>query len=223
MINNNNITRKLLIYFGFFLSAVLLVSLIIWLINKDNTSTLEILVAPSSSNILINGKKYTNGTYHIKPGEYNIEISKDGFKSYSGGISTQKDTVSKLSQALLQNDGSYSWYLEHQDDDLILSAIVGEKSDNFEQKLVTKYPILQYIPYIDNLNGNYKIDAQIGDDLEYLIIYPNTCDPNYIESYKTEALNWIKSKNINPDDYIIKYKNLCDESNLYNSTPNIYW
>jgi len=221
--NNHHINIKILRIFGIFIAIILFISFVLWFINKDKTSILEILVAPSSSKILINGKKYTNGTYQIEPGEYKVEITKDGFKSYSGGISAQKNNLSKLSRALLQNDGSYSWYLDHQDDDLILSAITGEKSNNFERNLVIKYPILQYIPYTDTVNGNYKIDAQIGDSLEYLIISPNTCDSNYIEAFKAEALNWIKSKGINPDDYIIKYNNLCEQSNLYNSTPNTSW
>jgi hypothetical protein len=209
---NEPIRTKIFIIFGIFVSIVLVISLIWWFINKDKTATLEILVTPSSSNILIDNKTYSNGIYKIKPGEYKVDISKAGFDYYSGNIITRKDQTVKLYIALLQSDGSYSWYLDHQQDDVILSAIGSKEADETQQNLTSKYPILQYIPYTDSSNGNnYKIDVQMNNNnLEYLTIFFNTCSSDSIDLYKIEALAWIKSKNINPDDYTIKYTNLCD-------------
>lgn len=78
--------------------------------------------------------------------------------------------------------------------------------------IISTDPILQYVPYTDDSSGiTYKIDAHMNNGaLEYLSIFFNACSTDVIEIFKTEALNWIKSKSINPDNYIIKYSSLCD-------------
>jgi len=209
--NNKPLTIKISIIFGSFIAIIILISLIWWFLNKDKTSTLEILVAPSSANILINNKKYTNGTYKIKPGNYTVNITKDNFNTYSSDIILSKNQTTQVYQGLKQSDGSNNWYLEHKEDDIILSAIGGKAADETQQNLASKNPILQYIPYTEDSNGvKYKIDAQItNNDLEYLIISFNTCSAQSIETYKTEALNWIKTKGIDPSIYNIKYSDLC--------------
>lgn len=73
-------------------------------------------------------------------------------------------------------------------------------------------PILQYVPYTDDSSGiKYKISAHMNNGvIEYLSIFFNTCASYSKEKYKTEALNWIRSKNIDPDKYTIKYSSVCD-------------
>ena len=73
-------------------------------------------------------------------------------------------------------------------------------------------PILLYVPYTDDSSGiKYKISAHINNSvIEYLSIFLNTCSSYSKEKYKAEALDWIRSKNINPDNYTIKYSSVCD-------------
>lgn len=77
--------------------------------------------------------------------------------------------------------------------------------------VISTDPILQYVPYTDDSSGiKYKISAHINNGvLEYLSIFFNTCSSYSIEIYKKEALDWIRSKNLNPDDYTIKYSSVC--------------
>lgn len=208
--------KKLIIIYSIFIAVILIGFLIWWLLIKDNTATLEILVAPSSSKILINNKKYTNGTYKLKPGKYSVEISKDNFESYSGSILLNQNETTKLYQALKQKDGSSSWYIKNNKDDIIQTAIGDQKTKTVQENLTTKYPILKYIPYSNSVNNIfiYKIDTQFdsNNNLEYINILLNTCSTSSINQYKTNALDWIKSKGINPSDYVIKYSTPCSNS-----------
>jgi len=210
--NNKSPIFKLIIVFGIFIFIILFISIFWMFITKDDTATLEILVTPSDSKILINNKQYINGTYKIKPGKYSVNISKNDFTSYSGNITTEKDKTTKLYQAIFQSDGSYSWYISHNKDDILLTTIGDKETESIQESLVNKYPILKYIPYTEQSNGiKYKIDIQMNNnELTYVSIYFNTCSSSVSEIYKTEALNWIKFKGINPDDYVIKYSSLCN-------------
>ncbi len=67
--------------------------------------------------------------------------------------------------------------------------------------------IIQYLPYSTT---NYIITADTinGKIILNIAIILNSNEPNNkiaVDSYKQDAINWIKSKNINPDDYSINY------------------
>lgn len=72
--------------------------------------------------------------------------------------------------------------------------------------------ITQYLPYSVS---NYMITLKNNSDIKtslYIDIYLDRSDTennktnNSIDKYKQSAINWIKSKNLNPDNYIINYR-----------------
>lgn len=208
---NNLKSKKIFIYLTIF---VLIIITIIgfYILNKDKTAELTILVAPSSSIIKIGDNNYHNGTIKIKPGKYNVIISKEGFTSYKSTINITNDSTNKLYKAIFQTDGTYSWYIKHQDDDKLLTIIGDNNSVKVQNKLADEYPLLKYIPYTKQSNGIlYKIDAQMNENrLESIKVFFNTCSDYSINIYKTDVLNWIKSKGLNPEDYNIIYSSLCN-------------
>lgn len=85
--------------------------------------------------------------------------------------------------------------------------------DNFSNSKnnIDRDPILNYLPYSTfnytitaSINSQNKADLNVG-----MVLYSSdTRDgnrDNSINKYKTEIINWIKSKSLNPDNYLINY------------------
>ncbi|NTW61149.1 hypothetical protein HGB24_00490 [Candidatus Saccharibacteria bacterium] len=73
-------------------------------------------------------------------------------------------------------------------------------------------PILQYLPYSTNnfiISANINKDGTVSLNADIILYSYDTRDKNEEESinkYKLQIIDWIKSKDFNPDDFIISYK-----------------
>lgn len=83
--------------------------------------------------------------------------------------------------------------------------------DDFTKTNTGSLIILDYLPYS---TFNYTITARINDsnkvdlNVDMVLYSADTHDgnrDNSINKYKTEIIDWIKSKNLNPVDYVINY------------------
>lgn len=120
--------------------------LAITIINLNPTSDVEILVAPESASVSINGKTYKNGTYKLPRGNVSVRIEKEGFtpKAYNFDTSTND----KLFDYLLPENGSYSWYESHPEDAIILTKIGDSEADALAAFYSKKNPISDKLPLI---------------------------------------------------------------------------
>lgn len=120
------------------------------------TSEVEILVAPESATVSINGKTYKNGTYKLPRGTVSVHIEKDGFPSKDYIFDTSIN--GKIYDFLLPENGSFSWYETHPEDAIILTAIGDYEADLSARDFLSKNPILEYLPIIVaeyNQNNDY--------------------------------------------------------------------
>lgn len=117
---------------------------------------------------------------------------------------------------------SYEWSSDTKNDNLsgyttsitCLSSdklIYGDFNCKDDSSLNTnRDPILNYLPYsrfnyvvtatMDNYKANLNVDIFL-----FLSDTENGERENSINKYKTEVIDWIKSINLNPDNYLIKY------------------
>lgn len=174
--------------------------------NIEKTARLEILVAPASSEIKINGKSYKNGTYAFIPGTYHVEIKKEGFNSYSGEIEIKDEKENRLYHYLEQTDGSFSWYLDHKQDDSIMATIGEYEADLTATEYIKKDPILKITPYYDEENNHFSISVKN----DKVTINLNACTDSLKSKYILEAQNYLKNHDLDPLDYDIDYIGLCD-------------
>ena len=196
------------------ITALLTVLTVTLVDNSRKTAKIDIKVAPASAIITIGGQTYQNGTYKIEPGKYSVTITKDGFTSYQEQLTIQKGetkTVSVALQALSGND----WYSNHPDDDMLQTGITDQQYQADYDQFTTKYPITNYVPYTYTDNNNiilWRIDLTYTRDggVDTVNINANTCNQTVAQTYWQNAVNWIKTKDINPDDYIITKTDLCD-------------
>lgn len=197
--------RKRMIKFGIGVFGVIVVVAIIgWLVEAPKTGKLNILVAPTSAEITIGGQRFKNGTHRIEPGTYDVSITKDEFKNYSGQITVKKGETERLFVCLdSENDDNY--YENHPEDDKVCYSV---QEYLVEKKDADKYtdPIFKVAPYHSYDKGFY-IDPFIAEDNSVGInITLVTCSSERAEGLKQNAMEWLRGKAITVENYTINYR-----------------
>lgn len=184
--------------------------------HKSKTATVSILVAPSDATVTLNGKEYKNGEYNVKPGEYHVEISKDGLESKALDFSLAKNDYYRLNDYLVGQNGSFDYYnsKDHLYDISLLEQIAKFKDDqelnSYLSAREATLSILSDLPivfeeYTNNYNDYTKYSIEINRDVQDC---PKALCLKIIDTNgdnKQKAIEEIKERGYNPDDYEIEY------------------
>ena len=204
--------KRRLVMAGFLAAGfviLVLVAVLFALIEGRKTVTLDILVAPQSAEILLNGEKYKNGTYYVEPGEYEINITHEELEPYRKIVEFADGEEVKMYLYLTGTDGDMSWYLAHPDDDMLLNTIGDYYAKERSEKYVASDPVFAVTPYYDYNNG-FRVNAERKDDKVEIIVYLYTCDENRLEVLKKNAGAWLDKQQIDLSKYTLTYKS-CEE------------
>ena len=203
---NLNPKTKLIILLSL-VAIFLTITTIIIIKDRVLDAKIDLLIAPDSSTIEIDGHKYTNGKHNISSGKHTIKISKDDFESKEEEIEIKKGETYIYYNYLLQPNNSMKWYEEHEDDSLLLETIIPALSNKKLQALQDKYPLLTFLP----INENYYIN-NYSNQIKYSISYKIENEDQvviYITDYNGVSTDLakerIKSLGFNLEDYTIKY------------------
>ena len=201
--------RKYWIIGGIATVAVLMAVLVAVIINAKYSATLDILVAPSMAKVKVNGKEYKNGTYRMEPGELTAEIVMEGFESKTIPVNLVAGNTTKLYTYLLPADGSYEWYLEHPEEQMLLNTIGDARAAEEGRVYAAANPIVEVLPivvakYDEKWNyTEYRVDGGDFDECEkeFCLRITDTTGGNY-----EAALASIREKGFKPEDYEIIYQ-----------------
>ena len=202
--------KKLLIAMAGIIILFLIVLLVSLAVGNRDMATLKILVAPTSSNITLNGRKYENGTYEVEAGEYEVKIEKEGFIANEQTIKLEKDKEFLLTFALYANDENIEWYQEHEEDLAILNTIGDRRAEEEARVYIRKYPAITKLPirhamYLDGYydETEFRIDGGWfeGCKSEFCIKITDETHNSYEKAYQA-----LRDNGINPDDYEIIYE-----------------
>ena len=195
----------------FIIILIIVISVAYLIINKDKTASIEILVAPSSAAVKIGeGNFNTNTTIKIKPGTYEVKISKDGFVEYTGEIEAKDGETSYLYEFLTPNDDNKNYYKNNESEYSLIQTISDRKDAVYLDGLISgSDKIFSITPY-NNYDGGYKINTSTDEESNKTIIkiYLYTCgETPQLEEFKNNALDYLKKNSIDLDKYIIEYSN----------------
>lgn len=187
--------------------VVILVAVII--VRLQSRATLDIVVAPESAKVLVDGVEYENGVYRVEPGVAKVVISKEGFKTKELEVNLKAGETTKLYTYLMTMDGSYQWYLEHPEDQMILNTIGDGLAGAAAKDYLAKYPIVKVLPIIyANYDAEwnyteYRVDGGEFDECkaEFCLKITDTTGGNY-----EAALMEIAERGYRPEDYEIVYQ-----------------
>ena len=142
--NRRILIISLLIGFIILVAVILIVS--IYYLRRS--ATLDILVAPTSATITIDGQTYTNGTYKIEPTSTSATITAEGFTSQEVSLNIIGGETTTLYLYLIPTDGDMNWYLDHPDDMMIVTQIGDLQALATSDAYHTEHPISQVLPIV---------------------------------------------------------------------------
>jgi len=178
---------------------------------KIYNGMVKIVVAPSDSLIMIGDKKYKNGERRIKPGDYDVKITREGFVEYNTSISVEPNGTAELYVCMDNNDG-VDWNKQSEEYSKLCEQIYGHI---LTEEMKEKYadPIFSITPFFSYDKG-FEVTADPNTEGGKITIHINalSCKPARIEGLNQNALEWLRKAQINPDDYIIDFVNKgCDK------------
>lgn len=120
------------------------------------SAQVEILVAPTSAKVVIDGKEYQNGTYNLFPGEYVAEIKADGFEGKERTITLEAGRKTRIYDFLTGKDSDFSYYETSAADMILLQQVGGgdEEVQEFVARQEKKTAIREVLPLTYSVNGN---------------------------------------------------------------------
>lgn len=198
------------VYMGFGVVVLIVAISVVFLVfEAKKSATLEILVAPLSAEIKINGKNYKNGTYKFEPEDIEVEITREGFVSQAMDFVLEPNSVVKLYTFLEPLEGNENWYSDNLDDMAIVTMIGDAKADAQSEAYTKDYPIIKILPIIyANYDESwdyteFRIDGGSFEDCSasFCLKIVDTTGGNY-----ARALGLIEEEGFNPEDYEILYE-----------------
>lgn len=194
---------------GFFVLVIFII--IAFILDSQKTATVDVLVAPSFSQIEIDGHKLkTVGQQRLKPGEYIAKISADGFETQEIPITLIENEETKLYLVLNPTSDNSDFY-DNNSKEANLAQRINEALVSINAELyLKKYPIVGVLPIIfvevnqdTNTWREFRIDYGEFEQCEtdFCLKVTDTNGDNY-----GRALDQIREKGFNPDDYEIVYE-----------------
>ena len=183
------------------------------------SAKVEVLIAPKSAELYIDGKKYSNnGVFSVSPGEKEITIKANGFQEYKQKKNFTKQTTNYIYTWLDPTEENKNYYNEHSDEQDLVETIA-QQGTVLEGEKYNNDPIFKITP-VRNFKLGFSASAS-RDEKDFnkitLTIDLMTCRDNQVENLKKVAESYFRQKGINLSKYQIKYTH-CDSDQA--SDPN---
>lgn len=193
-------------------AAITIISVIFYIIDSRKTATLHTIIAPSFAKVLVNNKKFSaNQDIRLEPGEYNITVQADGFQTREQQLVLHDQEITTLALYLNPNEGdAFTWYEIHGDEYAYYLSASNYLANQSANEYAAKYPVSAILPFtvvevdpvtydwVEYKVGGGKFDGCASD---YCIKITDTTGGN-----REKALDKIREKGFNPDDYQILYE-----------------
>lgn len=183
------------------------------------SAKVEVLIAPKSAELYIDGKKYNNsGVFSVSPGEKEVIIKANGFQEYKQKKKFTKETTNYIYTWLDPTEENKNYYNEHSEEQDLVETIA-QQGTVLEGEKYNNDPIFKITP-VRNFKLGFSASAS-RDEKDFnkitLTIDLMTCRDNQVENLKKVAESYFKQKGINLSKYQIKYTH-CDSDQ--DSDPN---
>lgn len=177
------------------------------------SAKVEVLIAPKSAELYIDGKKYNNsGVFSVSPGEKEVTIKANGFQEYKQKKNFTKETTNYIYTWLDPTEENKNYYNEHSEEQDLVETIA-QQGTVLEGEKYNNDPIFKITP-VRNFKLGFSASAS-RDEKDFnkitLTINLMTCRDNQVENLKKVAESYFKQKGINLSKYQVKYTH-CDSN-----------
>lgn len=202
---------------GGILALVLIIGVSVYFIVDDmaKTAKVKIVVSPSIATVKIDGKAYgTYGEFKVRPGEYTVEISAEGFEPKNGKLKAVENETVEIKTYLEIEEGN-NYYAEHPEDAVVLGDIKAAETLEKVEELKGEYPILEKLPLeIDYYTNDYAkrvkytITYELNEDKDgFTIMIIDYTGGNY-----ADAIAKLTARGADSEKYAIEYRDVTSES-----------
>ena len=195
----NILKNKIFIIIAVFLLVIALFSSLY--LSRINKTAVRIEMFPVDTNLRIDGHRVGRGTAYFKPGTYEIEASRKGFKSYSGTV--EIDTAATPIAIMLdpESNEAKKIFTDHQADYNRAREVSYEALQKSNTLFNEKNPIISKLPYKTFMYQiGYIRDATDPTGMSIIVtIYAS-------ETYRQAALYRIYQLGFDPTDLNIVFK-----------------
>lgn len=170
--------------------------------NSKNSSSIELVVAPSDSSMKIDGKEVKSGLIKLAPGRHLVSAQRTGFITQQEDITLANKESRFVGMVLVSNSpDTADWYKTHDAD--LVQSINNRLFDQTSKDVTKSNPLLKLLPHIGPAL-TYRIDYGVPSAAS------KTGEPAIYIRYRTEldkqsALKWIKDQEADPASLDIVY------------------
>lgn len=175
-----------------------------------DTSMIEVLVAPGSARVMIDGKQYTNGKYEVSPGEYKVVVEADGFETHEETVVVVDKHRSYVATCLqpVQENGDY-YEINAEDAQICQAAEEMAGPTAWDQNALLD-EIFEFTPY-HNDNDGFYVDPYFNEKDELIVELTFKDCSQTATVLKNRAIAWMKEQGLNPDTYTFEESWDCEE------------
>ena len=95
---------------------IIVVMIVMMVMKAGKTATVDIMTVPSIAKVKIGGGEYSSGAYKVRPGDYDVTVTADGFVTKTVPVSARDGEISKVWVYLAPEEGNLNYYAQHEED-----------------------------------------------------------------------------------------------------------
>lgn len=186
------------------LVGVVFVAAVLYLVHWQSLSAkITVVAVPSKSTVTINGNHGRNGLNRVKPGQYTVFVSMEGFTSVTQKVSVKKGDNKTLDFVLTPNSAATAnWYTTHKEDEQKAEGISSRNNDKITKESVKNAPLIQLLPFV---GGGLEFRVDYGNPPGSQASQPVIYITAPTEQGQQDGVAWIRSIGYDPSDYNIKF------------------
>ncbi len=149
------------------------------LISRIGKVPVTVMYAPFDAEVTINGEFYKNNqTYYLKPGNYNVEASREHFQAMTATYTIEEgvSTGNFIGELIPNDDEGFSIASERVNEFLQVESLGSADATNNANKLAKEAPIIKYLPinfdaysisYNHNDQGEFFVELVLKKGIDY--------------------------------------------------------
>lgn len=112
-------------------AIIIIAFFVILILNMMKTAVVSLNITPVDAMIKVNGKEYKNGDYKFRPGEYKIEVTREGMVAKEFTVEAKSGSVINVATFLVEENNGFNFYrLKGNDESFLKLEEIAVMSNN---------------------------------------------------------------------------------------------
>lgn len=170
-------------------------------ISRHGKTPVDVSVAPSDSQVYIDGEESKTGTVYMTPGRYIFTAVREDFKEDKQTVDVANKPTSVELLPTANTAAGRNYIRENVDVQAEIAAVYDKKASKEQKLLQDANPLLSMLPYTD-IENYFSIDYGASETRKNgieLIVTNSTSEG------RLNALKWIRQQGLDPTNFEIKF------------------